>query len=290
MNVQTIFQIHQIRPATVLFLFFSLVPSWAGVSEKLTPEEVLNRHLRSIGSSEARASVKSRVLKGQGVLRVLQGGRGRLPGVVTHISEGNKNSLVFDVGNPGYRGEQFIFNGKKTWAANALPGQRRSELGDFVQAHKEFLAETLMGGVLSTGWAMLALDSAEASLSYRGLKKVKKRNLYRLEYRPQRGGSGLQIDLYFEPETFRHLRTTYSLAVPAQMGTTSSESAEQQIVHYLVEENFDDFRKVDGLTLPARWRIKFSRTGRSAVMWEWELVFNRCIHNQPIDKDSFKPR
>ena len=262
----------------------------AGLTEKLTPEEVVQRHLGSVGSFEARANLKSRILRGQGFLRILQGGAGGLSGVVTHISEGNKGSLLFDVDSPSYRGEQIIFNGEEVWVTSALPGQRRSGMGEFVNTHNQILREGLLGGTLSTGWALLSLDSKRPKLKYRGVKKVNERRLHRLEYRPKRRGSGLQIDLYFEPETFRHVQTTYRLTIPAQMGATPEESARQHLTYYLLDESFDNFQEVDGLTLPARWRIRYSRTGQPAVLWEWEMLFQSCTHNQPIDPESFRPR
>ena len=262
----------------------------AGLTEKLTPEEVVQRHLGSVGSFEARANLKSRILRGQGFLRILQGGAGGLSGVVTHISEGNKSSLLFDVDSPSYRGEQIIFNGEEAWVTSALPGQRRSDMGEFVYTYNQILQEGLLGGTLSTGWALLSLDSKRPKLKYRGVKKVNERRLHRLEYRTRRRGGDLHIDLYFEPETFRHVQTTYRLTIPAQMGATPEESPRQQRTHYLLEEMFDNFQEVDGLTLPARWRIRYSRTGQPAVLWEWEMLFQSCTHNQPIDPESFRLR
>lgn len=290
MEPPTILRWHTSKTATVLLFVALLGPSSAGLTEKLTPEEVVQRHLGSIGSSEARANLKSRILRGHGFLRILQGGSGGLPGVVTHISEGHKSSLLFDVDNPSYRGEQIVFDGEEAWVTSALPGQRRSGMGEFVYTHNQILQEGLLGGTLSTGWALLALDSKRPNLKYRGLKKVNERELHRLEYRPKRRGGDLQIDLFFEPETFRHVQTTYRLTIPAQMGATPIESARQQLTYYLLEESFDNFQEVDGLTLPARWRIRYSRTGQPAVLWEWEMLFQSCTHNQAIDPESFRPR
>lgn len=251
---------------------------------------MVEHHLASIGSFEARANLKSRILKGQGFLRILLGGSGGLSGVVTHISEGTKNSFFFEVENPNYRGEQIIFDGEEVWVTSALPGQRRSNIGEFVYTHNQILREGLLGGTIATGWALLAIDSRGTKLKYRGVKKVNERKLHRLEYRTRRRGGDLHIDLYFEPETFRHVQTTYRLTISAQMGATPEESPRQQRTHYLLEEIFDEFQEVDGLTLPARWRIRYSRTGQPAVLWEWEMLFQSCTHNQPIDPESFRLR
>ncbi len=290
MKPRTISYRHPSRTAPVLLCLALLVPSLTGRTEKLTPEKVVEHHLASIGSFEARANLKSRILKGQGFLRILLGGSGGLSGVVTHISEGTKNSFLFEVENPNYRGEQIIFDGEEVWVTSALPEQRRSNIGEFVYTHNQILREGLLGGTIATGWALLAIDSRGTKLKYRGVKKVNERKLHRLEYWPKRRGGDLHIDLYFEPETFRHVQTTYRLTIPAQMGATPEESARQQRTYYLLEEMFDNFQEVDGLTLPARWRIRYSRTGQPAVLWEWEMLFQSCTHNQPIDPESFRPR
>lgn len=276
------------RAIAFLFALFLAFPM-RGADKKLTAEELVACHLDSIGTPEARANLKSRLLKGQGFLRILLGGSGGLQGRVTHASEGNKSSFFFEVGHPSYQGEQMMSDGRQVWVAPAFTG-KRSEMGEFVHTYSHILREGLLGGTISTGWAMLELDSKKPKLSYRGLRKVNDRKLHRLEYRPKKPGGDLRIDLYFEPDTFRHVQTTYRLTLPAQMGLTSIESARQEPTYYLLEEIFEDFRKIDGLTLPVRWKIRFSRTGQPSSLWEWEMVFQSATHNQPIDPDSFRPR
>ena len=65
---------------------------------KLTPADVVARHLESIGSAEARARVHSMMLKGNCLLTVRQGGNGQVDGHVLMASQGNQNliNMVFD--------------------------------------------------------------------------------------------------------------------------------------------------------------------------------------------------
>ena len=281
----------QANQTAILFLCFSvLVPSLARTAEKMTAQEVVRRHLSSIGSPEARMRLQSRILKGQGFLHILQGGSGRLPAVVTHLSEGPKNGLLFEVDNPRYFGEQILFNGEDVWVTPAFQGQRRSGLGEFIYTHDQILKGGLLGGTIATGWALLSEDSMEADVRYRGLKKEEGRKLHRLGYRPKKRRGDLQIDFYFDAGTFRHVQTTYRLTIPARMGASAVESAGEQPTHLLVEEHFDNFQELDGLILPARWRIRFSRTGLSPLVWEWEIIFQDLTQNEPIAPASFRPR
>jgi hypothetical protein len=157
--------------------------------------------------------------------------------------------------NPSYHGERFVSDGKKTVVAEVKPGVY-SNLGQFVLAHNEILTEGLWGGTLSTGWALAHLDERRAKLKYQGLKKMGGRELHRVDYTPKH--SDLEIQLYFEPDTLRHVLTVYELTIKPQMALTERETAQQQETHYRLEERFADFKSTDGLTLPGKWTVQFT--------------------------------
>ena len=280
---------HLERTAVGVLFFCLLAPSLVGKDGKLTAEKLVARHLESIGPPEARANLKSRSLEGQGTMRILLGGSGALSGSVTHKSEGNKSSFLFEVDDPSYQGEHIIFDGQDGRVSWAYRG-RRSELGEFIQAHSYILREGLLGGTLSTAWPLLDLESKKPRLGYRGLKKDQDRKLHRLEYRPEKRGGDLRIDLYFEPETFRHVKTIYHFSEAPGIGRTSRSSHWQQETRYLIEETFENFQQMSGLTLPALWIIRFERSGRSTTLQEWEIDFRSGRHNPPVDPASFRPR
>lgn len=296
--------IHCLGITATIFLFVCLlVLSLMGKDDKLTAEKLVAEHLESIGTPEARANLKSRSLQGQGMMVILQGGSGALSGSVTHKSEGNKSSFLFEVDDPSYQGEHIVFDGQDGRVGWAYQG-RRSELGEFIQAHSYILREGLLGGTLSTAWPLLDLESKKPRLGYHGLKKVQDRKLHRLEYRPEERGGDLRIDLYFEPETFRHVKTIYHFGLAPGIGRTAGRtsrrprastgpgrSALQRQTRYLLEETFENFQQMGGLALPALWVLRFSQTDRSTtILKEWEIDFRSGRHNPSVDPESFRPR
>jgi hypothetical protein len=85
------------------------------------PEEVIAQHLDSIGTAEARASVKSRGVEGTLRFKILVGGAGETPGNWQRMSKQGKSKFVMKFGDSKWWGEQFVFDGSKVSyaAANA---------------------------------------------------------------------------------------------------------------------------------------------------------------------------
>ena len=263
------------------------VLSPAHAAKKMQPEELVGLHLDAIGPAETRAGMKSRMFRGQGVWRVIQGGRAQLPASVFEASDGASISLRFDTGaNPTYYGEHLVYNGDDVHILQGFQGGR-SPLGEFYIANKGLLREGLLGGVTSTAWPLLNLEARGAKLKYAGLKKVEGQELHRLDYKPRKGGGPAKVQLYFEPDTYRHVQTEYQYEVPGGMGASPDASAGLQRTYVSVIETFSNFQEIDGLTLPAHWKILYNRSnqggGPGSFVAEWEFAFNNAVHNEPID-------
>jgi hypothetical protein len=53
-------------------------------------------------------------------------------------------------------------------------------------------------------------------------------------------------------------------------------------------EQFDNFKEVDGLTLPHACRLDFTIEGQSStLMTEWDIAVAQIAHNQQIDPKHF---
>src|SRR5664279_1737150 len=226
--------------------------------------DLVKQHLNSIGTEQARVAVKSRATEGTVSFQVENATSGRQDGKEVFVSDGGKFVSLLKLPNPNYHGERFVSDGKKTLIAQVKPGAW-SRLGEFVMVHNEILTEGLWGGTLSTGWALAHLDERLAKLQDRGLKKVNGRDLRRVDYSPKKR-SDLEIQLYFEPDTFRHVMTVYSMTISPQMGASEIATARQQETRYRLEERFADFKSVDGLTLPQRWTIEFTFENGAGAM------------------------
>ena len=187
---------------------------------------------------------------------------------------------------PDYTGEDVAFDGNKA-AAGLLPQGRRSAFSLFLTQQPMPLKEGLIGGVLSTAWPLLRMEQLQPKLEYRGLKKIDGRQLHELGYRPRKGSTDLKTFLYFDAETFRHVRTRYQFEIAATIATREAPNSNPESYFTLTEE-FDDFRTLEGLTLPHKYRLQHSTEGRGgSTLQDWTVTFDRIEHNAKLDDQLF---
>jgi len=271
-------------------LFFALttvsISLWAA---DMTPQEVIAKHLDAIGTAQARNSVTSRVVQGVATYRILAGGSGAIDGKSVIASEGRKSNFLFKIDTNGYHGEQFICDGNKTSVAGTYSDKSRSEFGEFVSSQDVILREPLLGGVWTAGWPLLDVDGRKVQLHSEGSKKEDGRTLLVLRYRPKKS-TDLDILLYFDPQTYQHVMTTYKISLQAGLGKTEVESARKQPARYEIEERFSDFKITDGITLPSHYDLRFTEeldNGFTKSV-EWEVKAASIMNNISIDARSFQ--
>jgi hypothetical protein len=225
----------------IRLLFLVLITSSVSLlADDLKLDDIVAKHLAAIGSAQARGSVKSRVVQGLATYRVLVGGSGAIDGKYVFASEGSKTNFLFKINANGYRGEQFIYDGNKTSVAGTYADKTRSEFCDCLVSQDVDLRDNLLGGVWSTGWPLLGVDDHKAKLHYEGFKKLDGRDLLVVRYQPKKR-TDLDILLYFDPQTFQHVLTTYKASLAAGLGETEVESARKQPTRYQIEEPFSAF-------------------------------------------------
>ena len=276
----------QLHLSTVTILVALLAPVLAE-DPKLEPEELVARHLKALGPPEILSTVQNRTAEGVGQLEVLLGGTGSLEGPALFVSEGRKIFFSIRFDEPNYTAEEFSFDGEDCYVGNIQPGVR-SQLGQVLYQFEDLVEEGLLGGVLSTAWPLLDLEGRRPRLDYEGLKKINDQEFLELRYRMRRGGTDFRIHLYFDPETFRHMATTYKLRIAAPMGATIDESARQFDTRVTLEEWFSDFYPTDGLDLPAHWTIRLTLdTGSGTFLTKWEMIYPEITHDLSIDPRVF---
>lgn len=261
----------------------------------LKPEDIVARHLDSIGSSAARTASKTRVLQGPAEFKILVGSGGSaVPGKSGLVSEGRKSVLMVKLANGDYRGEQFVTDGDRVYIAATRADHLRSAFGEFVHSQDEIVREGLMGGTLTTAWALLNLDANRPKLSYNGEKKIDGREAYEIGYHSRRKDD-LAIHLYFDKETYRHVMTTYSLNLvsgmaPGANGADITQSVKQKETRYTIEEKFSDFRTAEGLTLPAKYVIHFTQEFQNSTteVFEWDIAADEVSNNLSLDPRNFE--
>jgi hypothetical protein len=269
--------------ALVCFLVAS-VPS--APAQKLTAEEVIARHLEAIGAAKARAAITTRIISGTAQVIFRTSPAGQAVGKAVLASENTKRLFGMSFPSPVYPREQLTFNGVGFMAAFATPGNR-SVLGNFLMTNDAIFRQGLMCGVLSAGWPLLETASRDASIDYIGIKKIDGTLLHELRYTP-RGNSDLKITLYFEAESFRHVRTEYDRVVPAPMGRVEYSNVQEREGRYKMVEEFSLFKPESDLNLPHIYTIKLSvDTVNGTFLAEWTIKLTNFEFNQKIDQSAF---
>jgi len=273
---------------SVFLLLFAY--SVTGAQEqKIEIPELLSRHLESIGSATAREAVKSRFAAGTVKFVGRIGTTSNLEGSVGLVSARPKTRFSVKFPSPDYPGEQLAYDGKSV-DVGWLPAGKRSALSLFIQQQDLPLKDGLLGGVLSTGWPLMQ-NPVTARLEYKGTRKIGGRLLHVVAYRQQKGSPDLRVTLFFDPATFRHIRTEYEFRIQPRLGVGPNQSNLFQESIYLLSEEFDDFRKVDGLMLPHKYKIQLGvQASASQVLMDWNFSLAEIAHNQAVEDNVFTLR
>ena len=274
----------------LLFLFFIQVLPVA--AQKMTAEEVVAKHLESIGTTENRAAVKNQLIfndvefRQKGAITFING-----KGLI--LSSGEKNLWGMNFNSNEYPQDQFGYNGKDTKVAYAKPGAR-SIIGDFIFSYTSLLKEGLLGGTLSSSWALLNNDAKKSKFSYEGTKTIDEKETHVLGFSPK-GGSDLSIKMYFDKQTFQHVRTEYNRIIAAVPTANVDGSGKQSPERYRLVEDFSKYIKMGNLTLPSFYKLSYSYSNSAAVNVagksnrevEWTFNVTNYSFNQQIDETSF---
>lgn len=265
---------------TVLLCCFS-----AQANDKLTVEEIIAKHLDSIGSKEKRESIKNQLAIGISEFSILRSSSSKTLGNAVIVSENRKVMLGTKYNSLDYPFEKVSFDGNKVDIAFISPGLR-SPFGNFIYSNKHIFSEGLFGGTLSSSWAILDIQSRKAKMDNNGKKKIDGRDVYILEYLPRRG-SDTNIKIYFDAETFQHIRTEYRQTFSAAQGKTPEQSSQQLESKQILTEEFSDFSVENGLSLPHKYRLHLLLAGRGTSEFEWKFEFSKFLFNQQLEANSF---
>ena len=274
-------KIYKFAALFVLFIGLLSAPIFA---QKMKAEDVLAKHLESIGTAEVRAKNTSRVVVGEAEVTFISPKNLPANGRIVMASSGEKNFWGLNLNAVDYPFEKFSYDGKKVKVAYVRTGQR-SLLGNFILTHDLLMEESMLGGTLSTSWVLSNPSDKKLKLSFDGTKKIDGKETYVLSYSPK---GDVSVLFYFDKETFRHVRTQYSRIFSASAGRTPDESSRQNETRLKVTENFSDYKEESGLTLPHKYGLQYSISGaRGATEIEWNFVINGFLFNQPIEEATF---
>jgi outer membrane lipoprotein-sorting protein len=274
-----------------LALILSATPTGLASSapQKMTADEVIAKHLESIGTAEVRAKIKSHVILGNAVATYRVGGRGTSEGGSVMASQETKSLIAIIYGVPEYPYEKMGFDGKTLTAGSLRPG-KYSTLAKFFMAHDMPFREGLIGGTLSAAWPLLKASERTAKLKYGGIKKAGDIRAHVLEYQP-RNDAGLKTTIYFDEKTFQHVRTEYERRYTQGMPSEPGQTQQQNEAITKLVEDFSEFKTEGGLTLPHKYKMQLSiESLTQRVLQDWVFTLTQFHFNRDINASEFDVR
>lgn len=271
------------KPVVFLALLLLALPVFA---QKLTANEVVAKHLDSIGTAQARSAIQNMMSVGDVTFKFLAKADIPVPGRIVLASAGPKNFLGMSLNSNNYPGEQFIYDGKKTKVA-LIQNAEKSKLGDLISGNDFILEDSLFTGVLSSSWVLSSMESKKVKITFDGTKKINGKEVYIIGY-SRKGSGDFSVALYFDQETFHHIRTEYKRTQSSPVGSRPSLAGYVSEIKYQLVEDFSDFKVEKDLTLPHTYRIHYSETGQNGTIEvEWVCNFLTFAFNQQLDDKTF---
>lgn len=270
-----------------LFVLISVMVLFTSASgQRLKPEELIQKHLDAIAPAEKRAEAESYIAVAD--IKITNVTRRSPPtiGRAVFASAGSKSFLGMNLNSNDNPVEKITFDGGRPRIDFTIPGQR-SVFGNLLQANPFMIQEGLLGGTLSTNWALFGVEEKRPKLSTSGTRKVNGVDSYVLRYVP-RGGADFEVTLYFAKDTFNHIRTEYRRTASASIGRNIDESARQSETRIRITEDFSDHKEFEGIKLPAKYTMLYSISGQNGtteISWEYELI--EFALNPKLDDDTF---
>ncbi len=269
-----------------LFLFLLNLSVFFVKSQDLKAEEIISKHLDSIGTKEKRDAIKNRLVGGTSEFESKLPSR-KTAGKAVFVSEANDLFFVSSFNSKEYPFEKIgFFKGKQNLPF--VTSGTRSPLGAFIADHNKILSDGLLTGSISQTWALLNLQDQKGTLKSAGSKKIGGRETYVLSYSPKNGGSTeFSIKLFFDKQNFRHVRTEYRHVIAAKVETFGA-LGKQTGVEISLTETFADFKDESGLTLPYSYKIQYlTDSNRGTYEYKWGFTISKYLFNQNLAPDFF---
>ena len=255
-------------------------------TQELSAEDIIAKHLDSIGTKISREKIKNLTAVGFSEFEsknpAVRGG-----GRAVVVSEANNLLFAMGFNSKDYPYEKIGYFRSKVSIPYVNAG-KRSLLGSFLIEHNNILSEGLFAGVISRRWPFLNVEKRLPKLKNQGTKKYNGRDAYVLSYVPDRGNSSeLIIRLYFDAATFQHVRSEYRREIPAGKITFGQQNQIASSILVLTE-HFSDFKENGGLTLPYAYSADFvSNSGNSLVETIWRINVDEYRLDQNLSEDFF---
>jgi hypothetical protein len=286
--MRILFRAHSTVRIIALIVGFFVVNITGQDNAKPKPEEIITKHIASIGTAEAIASAANRKSEGTAQARRVQSTFMTVTGKSFLASTKDKNLLLmmFEASSDDdYKTERIAFDGNKL-NIPFVTASSRSAIGSFTFEYPEIVKQGLLGGALFSTWALFDKGNKISKFEYQGKEKIGDIETYKVKLVPK-GGSVLSIKLYFDAQSFRHVRTEYQRTITA--GTVAVDEGRITEPRYKLIEDFSDFQQISGVNLPTTYKITFRvDTAQRGREFEWLMKFSRFVFDQQIPADVFQ--
>jgi hypothetical protein len=264
----------------LLFLVLIVAPLTITVGQaeqKLSGDEIINKHLAAVGGREALAKFKTRVAVG--TVRKDNEPEGQL----AVMSESpNKLSVFYGFRDFDLR---MVYDGNNAFIRPAMPRQ----VANLTDKYQQMLASGLMFNGISLYNLIASGKPEDLKLEAKGMKKVGGRQAYVVQVKLPKGPS---MKVYFDAENFMWLRTEYgSTSVSKELGAFTNDIVNQGgseiTVDFYIETS--DFRDVDGVKLPFKFvQVVTAPILRQKAVGTINGTIREYIHNGDIDPKMFQ--
>ena len=235
-------------------------PAWAADEVELS--KLVEEHRDNFAPDPVLKMLESRTIEGLGAMKILDGGTGLVQGTAKVYSDASEFVLQFEFKSTSYPRDGVTVKGEEVIPEQISAGDY-GYLADFLYNNRTLARSDLIGSVLSAEWPFLKEELPEG-FEYEGIEKIDGKELHEIKFEVS---PYINSFLYFDPETFRHVRSVHRVA-PANGDV-------------VLTEEFMDFQRVENMELPTLWAmvLEYRPTGKRTV--RWELGLRRVAHNMP---------
>ncbi len=276
----------RIRVSIVSFVMAIATVQFSVSGQDLTSDQVLSKHLESIGTREKRDVLKTLFVAGLSEFEsrnpVVKGG-----GRAVVVSDANNLYFAMSLNSREYPFEKIGAFGSNI-SLPFINSGTRSLLGSFLNGHPKILSDSLFCGAMSLRWIVDVAEKRKLKMRSGGVKNIEGRSMHVLDVLSTTSGAeDFKIRLFFAADNFRHVRSEYRRKVQAGRIIFGQQN-QQSDSHLDLTEEFSDFKDVDGLTLPHVYKVTFSSNSNSAEYESaWGIKIANYFFNQKLASDFF---
>jgi hypothetical protein len=268
-----------------VFIAALSIISFGQKAEKLKAEDVIAKNLESIGTPENRAKITNRAFFGKVDFFQGAGTTYKSFGEFGIASEGNKRLLGVNFNVENYPVEKISFDGNMMKVGFIQPNVR-SGLGEYLRRFDLIVKDGLFWGVLAENWVLNDVSARKAKVKMGGNKKIDGKECYVLEYLASKS-NGLEVKLFFDKDTFRHVRSEYKSIIPAPASNNPNTSSTLAETRETLVEDFGDFKTEENLMLPHLHKVDYTISQDSLRQYRYTFVLDKFYVNQKFDSSTF---